>query len=267
MDIVINGFAHSLYGKTFNQVSVEVGGNEGVAASSMYSVVVTNGGLFSLPSVVTISVQSGEVGVGGSVSVPIVIDGVPDGVSGFVLTATLSNPGVAEITEAVLPSEFNLESVNQPSPGQITVAAVDGGNGIVPGDTNVVLLTLVVKGLSVGGTTIEVVVERLDDDSGFDIERKVEQGTLTVTEDTPAIVYPTLPGMGSAVQDIDGDGKTEDINGNGRLDFADLVALFEHLDSSAVQDNPEYFDFNGNGEVDMADVLELFNELIAMGSV
>ena len=41
---------------------------------------------------------------------------------------------------------------------------------------------------------------------------------------------PTLPGMTSPVQDLDGDGLAEDINGNGRLDFADLVVLFDNLD-------------------------------------
>ena len=267
VNINIGVMAHSLYGKTFTQGTVELGGNEGVAESSMYSVVVSNGALFKLPSIVAITVQSGEVGIGNSVSIPIKIDSVPDGVSGFVLTATLSNPAVAEILEAVLPVGFNLDSVNQTSPGQITVAAADGGNGIVPGDTNVTLLTLVIIGLAAGDTAIEVLVERLDDDGGFDIERSVQQGTLTVTEDTTAVVYPTLPGMDAAVQDIDGDGKAEDINGNGRLDFADLVALFEHLGSAAVQDNPQFFDYNDNGVVDMADVLELFNDLIAQGGI
>ncbi|MCH7652262.1 MAG: PKD domain-containing protein [Chloroflexi bacterium] len=72
-----------------------------------------------------------------------------------------------------------------------------------------------------------------------------------------------LPGMPAPVQDLDGDGKAEDINGNGRLDFADLVTLFQHLNSPVVQDNPDYFDYNDNGKVDMGDVLALFNLLIA----
>ena len=64
--------------------------------------------------------------------------------------------------------------------------------------------------------------------------------------------------MSSPVQDLDGDGLAEDINSNGRLDFADIVALFVHLDSDEVQNNAAVFDFGGNGTVDMADVVALF---------
>lgn len=76
-------------------------------------------------------------------------------------------------------------------------------------------------------------------------------------------VYPTLPGMDAPAQDLDGDGTAEDLNGNSRLDFADIVALFEHMDSPEVLSDVAAFDFNGNGLVDMADVLTLFEVLIA----
>ncbi len=69
---------------------------------------------------------------------------------------------------------------------------------------------------------------------------------------------PTLPGMESPAQDLDSDGLCEDVNGNGRLDFADVRDFFRHLDSPEVQGNQEAFDFNGNGRVDMADVKVLF---------
>ena len=74
--------------------------------------------------------------------------------------------------------------------------------------------------------------------------------------------FPTFPGLEFPVQDLDGDGLTEDINGNGRFDFADIVVLFEQLDSPAVVDNQQYFDFNGNGSVDFTDIRDLFNLLI-----
>ena len=74
-------------------------------------------------------------------------------------------------------------------------------------------------------------------------------------------IYPTLPGMSRPVRDLDGDKLAEDLNGNGRLDFADVIALFEHLGSLAIQDNLTYFDFNGDGQVGMADVRALFNIL------
>ena len=76
-------------------------------------------------------------------------------------------------------------------------------------------------------------------------------------------VYPTLPGMSAPAQDLDGDGTAEDLNGNSRLDFADIVALFDHMNSPEVQSNIAAFDFNGNGLLDMADIQVLFDVLIA----
>jgi PKD repeat protein len=87
-------------------------------------------------------------------------------------------------------------------------------------------------------------------------------GTATTQVEVLA-VYPTLPGMSAPARDLDGDGTAEDLNGNSRLDFADIVALFEHMNSPEVQSDIAAFDFNGNGLVDMADVQTLFDVLIA----
>ena len=69
-------------------------------------------------------------------------------------------------------------------------------------------------------------------------------------------------GSGLATGDLDGDGTAEDLNGNGRLDFDDVVTLFEYFNSPTVQDNQAVFDYNGNGRVDMDDVIALFDMLI-----
>ena len=75
--------------------------------------------------------------------------------------------------------------------------------------------------------------------------------------------FPTLPGMTSPARDLDGDGLADDVNGNGRLDFADIVVFFENIDSPEVQDNASAFDFNGNGAADLADVTALFDLVTA----
>lgn len=98
-----------------------------------------------------------------------------------------------------------------------------------------------------------IVVSITDDDGGTGSDR-IE---IIVTA-TP----PTLPGMSAASNDLDGDGLTEDINGNGRLDFSDIVALFEYLDSPDIQTHPEFYDFNRNGVIDMADVISLFDTVV-----
>ena len=58
--------------------------------------------------------------------------------------------------------------------------------------------------------------------------------------------------------DLDGDGRYEDVNGNGRADFDDAVELFDGME--AVDDESKY-DFDGNGRLDFTDVVSLFGSL------
>ena len=57
--------------------------------------------------------------------------------------------------------------------------------------------------------------------------------------------------------DLDGDGLYEDLNGNGILDFDDVVLFCDNLETLA----PEKFDFNGNGIVDFVDIITLYYRL------
>ena len=67
---------------------------------------------------------------------------------------------------------------------------------------------------------------------------------------------------GMAVTDLDGDGRCEDVNGNNRLDFSDVVLLFTILgDRSVTYEETSSFDFNGNGRLDFADIVALFERL------
>ncbi|WP_226022726.1 hypothetical protein [Halomicrobium salinisoli] len=59
--------------------------------------------------------------------------------------------------------------------------------------------------------------------------------------------------------DPDDDGLYEDINGNGEVDYSDVVDYFENMEE--LQDQVEYFDYNGNGEIDYADLVDLFQQV------
>ena len=62
--------------------------------------------------------------------------------------------------------------------------------------------------------------------------------------------------------DPDGDGLYEDINGNLRTDFDDVVQFFKYLEwVESNQSNPLLFDFNTNGRIDFDDIRKLFNEV------
>jgi len=69
-----------------------------------------------------------------------------------------------------------------------------------------------------------------------------------------------LPGGAGLPGDPDRDGRFEDVNGNGRKDFADVVLLFSDLAWCAGHE-PFAFDFNHNGRTDFGDVVALFHRL------
>jgi GH35 family endo-1,4-beta-xylanase len=86
-------------------------------------------------------------------------------------------------------------------------------------------------------------------------------GTTTVTVPVTNSGSGTdlAPIDGAMPTDPDGDGSYEDVNGNGKIDFDDMVTYFEHMDE-AVMDNPAY-DYNANGKIDYNDLVTLFQEL------
>jgi PKD repeat protein len=70
-----------------------------------------------------------------------------------------------------------------------------------------------------------------------------------------------LPGYTNLPTDPDGDCIYEDLNGNGRLDFADVVLYFNQMEWIAAHEPVSAFDLNGNGRIDFADIVKLFGEI------
>jgi len=70
-----------------------------------------------------------------------------------------------------------------------------------------------------------------------------------------------VPGMALKPTDPDQDGIFEDLNGNGRLDFADVVLYFNQMTWISAYEPVCAFDLNGNGRIDFADIVALFNEI------
>ncbi len=69
---------------------------------------------------------------------------------------------------------------------------------------------------------------------------------------------PTFP---ERAADPDGDGYYEDLNGNGRVDYDDVVTYFENMENEQMQANAAYYDYNDNGRIDYTDLIDLFNQV------
>jgi subtilisin family serine protease len=78
---------------------------------------------------------------------------------------------------------------------------------------------------------------------------------ITVLNTAP----PRLVG-GIKPTDPDGDGRYEDIDGDGEVTMDDVQAFSQMLHSDKVQNNPQFFDFNNDGDVSVADLQMLFDE-------
>ncbi|HIH93146.1 TPA: PKD domain-containing protein [Methanosarcina acetivorans] len=83
--------------------------------------------------------------------------------------------------------------------------------------------------------------------------------TLNITVTNASV--SVFPGYTNPPTDPDKDGLYEDINGNGRLGFNDLVAYFANLDWIEENVPLEFFDYNKNGLIDFDDVVTLFDML------
>lgn len=95
---------------------------------------------------------------------------------------------------------------------------------------------------------------------------KVNDGIDDSNEATVSItvspICPTITSIGVPSLDNDGDGLCEDVNGNTRIDFDDIVKFFQNIDSAEIQNNSSRYDFDGNGLADMNDVVVLFGNLL-----
>ncbi|MEN6342837.1 MAG: PKD domain-containing protein [Methanospirillum sp.] len=87
-------------------------------------------------------------------------------------------------------------------------------------------------------------------------------GSASAVQNVTVMVPPQqVPGGAGGPTDTDGDGLYEDVNGNGRKDFADVVLYFNQMTWIAGNEPVAAFDCNANGRIDFADVVWLFNHL------
>jgi PKD repeat protein len=91
---------------------------------------------------------------------------------------------------------------------------------------------------------------------GFDTAPR----SYTLTVDAPSAGPPAVLASSAPPTDPDGDGRYEDVNGDGSVDVLDVQTLFAGLDGNAVQDHPAAFDFDGDGTVSVVDIQALFTE-------
>ena len=203
------------------------------------------------------------ISLNSSATFSVVLDKSPNGLAGY--NITLYRPSVWIWNETLLASLFSIENISFPSwaslhdwgfigliiPFPVWFKAVDLNDQIKANATDITLATVEIKANEIGSGNITLSVNRLDDDEGYLIE--------VITKDCKVTVFPKIGEKPST--DPDTDGLYEDINGNGLIDFDDVVEYFQHFEWVEENWPVEIVDFNGNGLVDFDDVVELFKEV------
>ena len=191
-----------------------------------------------------------------NVTYELLLEYLEDGLSGYNITISLSNSSVASIVSVSFPPWAVLYKNSGLPSDTLWIKAVDLNNEINGDVANVLLANITVKALNAGTTFINLSITRLDDDNGQQITVQMQNSTLTVL-----YVLPPLPGNQNSPTDPDGDGVFEDLNGNGLIDFDDVVQFFQYFEWIETNYPAEIIDVNGNGYIDFDDIITLFKEV------
>ncbi|MDH7510129.1 MAG: PKD domain-containing protein [Methanolinea sp.] len=101
----------------------------------------------------------------------------------------------------------------------------------------------------------------------YTVNLTVGSGTGNASSSVPdcvVVLAPALvpfPDQDDPPGDPDDDGYCEDLNGNGRTDFDDVVLYFSFIDWISEKMTPNPFDYNQNGRPDFDDLFCLFLEV------
>jgi 2',3'-cyclic-nucleotide 2'-phosphodiesterase (5'-nucleotidase family) len=169
-----------------------------------------------------------------------------EGFSGGAMTVSVENGSVAEVTGANYSDDLGLTASPQVTENgtAVLLSAADVDRAVEPGATEAHLATVSVRGVSQGTTAVTVTTGQFDNEVGNSSTLVVRDGEVTVGSDsTPAETV-------------------RDVNGNGRVDYDDVVALFSALDDGTTDDVDSY-DFNGNDRLDYDDVVDLYQSVQA----
>ncbi|OQC68969.1 MAG: PKD domain protein [Euryarchaeota archaeon ADurb.Bin009] len=146
----------------------------------------------------------------------------------------------ADVTYGALPLTVRFTDASSGSP---TSWAWDFGDGNTSTDQNPEHTYT-----STGTYTVKLIASH-----PYDSDEETKDDYITV------VTLQPFPGCSSNPTDPDSDGLYEDINGNGRWDFQDLVLFFQHLTWCNANQPITLFDWNSNGRCDFDDVFRLWS--------
>jgi hypothetical protein len=203
--------------------------------------------------------SAGGLEVGETTTVNVVVSRLPRGFSGTDFNVTVADPSTARVVGATAVVGFGEASVVDDRTAVIRM--VDLNRDVQPGARDVTLARVTVAGVGDGTTSLAVADLNLDDENGTDyVPGRIVRGTVRAG-DRALVPVRASGAAGRVPTDPDGDGRFEDVSGDGRAGFEDVVALFRAFDDPGVVTQADAYDFNGNDRLDFTDLTELFASL------
>ena len=182
------------------------------------------------------------------------------GLSGYNMTVYFDDSNAANITNVTFPSWAGTRSLDSSLPAPtIHVKAADTGDQVQPGDTDILMLTFLAEGLNEMPAEINVTINKMNTDTGGDLVTHVIPCEVRIV-DLLLIPDPYVVGLPT---DPDGDQLYWDLNGNGEIDFPDLILYFNYMWWIEANEPIVLFDYNGNGNIDFNDLILLYNKIMA----
>lgn len=210
------------------------------------------------PKYVSLSFEgkhTGHATVNGTATANLTLSSAPNGLAGFTVELHIADNSTARFNESLSAVAIDgISTANVTDNGTtLVLKAADLNKTVQDGATNVVLAQVGFTGEAAGSTHVSVEIVKLQNESGDAIESLPNGARLSVSK---------LPAFGEAgaPTNTDADPAFEDIDGDGKTSYNDVVTLFQHFDSDTVQSNSRAFDYKNDGEVDFADVVKLYNE-------
>jgi hypothetical protein len=123
----------------------------------------------SAVNVISAEPSSVSVQPGSTTDAKVIVDELPNGISGYALKVTLTDSSVAKIVNVTFPSWAILSNTTQLTPGSVKVSGIDLNKAVQPGSMNVLLATITVEGITSGTTPVVISNVTMDDGNGTDV--------------------------------------------------------------------------------------------------
>jgi PKD repeat protein len=118
--------------------------------------------------------------VGETVEYPVILDEVPDGLAGFEMTVSLTNPDIGEITAVGYPGWVVLPRTGTLPADSVSIRGLDLEKNVQAGSHDVILANLTLRADTAGTTPVTITIKAMDADNGGIMNPAIQAGSFTV---------------------------------------------------------------------------------------